>query len=691
MKKKKQSSKAKTQSSHSRLPKNALSKLDLGQAFAEYDHVRTNPDVVVQTPALRQALDSESSKLFFVGRRGTGKTTITIALARNNKRVLRIYPQIFSPLKSQLAGLDFSNTHTPGFRTLIAAFRLALHHQLLELLQRESWTAPQEFSEMFAAQRRRMPEFDFDLACVQYASDLLKPVREKDDKTWLKKLKKVQTFGHALADSASFPKNHLSIVIDKVDDAWDGSTESVIYLVALMHAALEVSSHIDWARVLVFLRENVFERVRASDTEFARLETCVLGLDWTRPQLREMLERRMNLPFNTRLAVDGTTWQHFFAQPDPAADMIFEYCQFRPRDVLTYCVFAIENAQLDSNLSIEITDLQAARKRFSDTRLKDLGDEYSDNFPRIDELLSRFYGLGNKYTYSGADAFIARLLADDRFTTLCQSWFYQHNTPEQFITLLYNIGFWGFEKQSGPQFRSMGPKSTTPPPIGSSSRLVIHPTYCPALELPKRVISNLDDTESFNKPGLLVDLPEGHSIIDYRKKLEELRDDLKSLPTGPAHYKKFEEIVGQIIRLCFFHWLLNVQEQSRTVDGCNIRDWIASNRAVDGFWETVRRQYSASQVLWECKNYEVLDSGAFHQISYYLTKEIGRFGIIAFRGERKKKSYYAHLRRISSEKDALVILLGQRDLEVFIRQAMGGKVKDSHIQTVFDETIREIS
>jgi len=47
-----------------RLAKDALSKINLGQSFAEYDPILLKPDVFVSTPALLSAADAS---------RGTGK------------------------------------------------------------------------------------------------------------------------------------------------------------------------------------------------------------------------------------------------------------------------------------------------------------------------------------------------------------------------------------------------------------------------------------------------------------------------------------------------------------------------------------------------------------------------------------------------------------------------------------------
>src|SRR3712207_9136293 len=79
-----------------------------------------------------------------------------------------------------------------------------------------------------------------------------------------------------------------------------------------------------------------------------------------------------------------------------------------------------------------------------------------------------------------------------------------------------------------------------------------------------------------------------------------------------------EEIVGGVIRLCFFAWLTNVEPKRREVSKTVIRDWIASNRASFGFWEMVRHRYHATQVVWECKNYRSEEHTSELQSRQYL-------------------------------------------------------------------------
>jgi hypothetical protein len=403
------------------------------------------------------------------------------------------------------------------------------------------------------------------------------------------------------------------------------------------------------------------------------------------------VERRLNRPFTTKLPLGGPTWDAFFEHPTEAKEMVLGYCHNRPRDVLIYCSYAIESAQSHRHGIIQIDDLQGARRRFSDNRLKDLGDEYSENYPQIATVLLRFYGLGRRFTLGAMEDFLERLLQDPEVKRLCATWIYEYSSVERFVRLLYNIGFVGLkEPRRGLFFRSLGPRDTTPPAITHRTDVVIHNSYWDALDLQDSLVKSLAQGESFHRVGLLTELPGGLDPLEYAERLDEILVRLDATPHGNKGASDFEDIVGEIIRMCFFRALENVESRVRDGEGRVIRDWIASNRATTGFWELVRVRYQATQIIWECKNYENLSADDFHQANYYMTQAIGKFLILTFRGE-VEKSYIEHIRRISSDKQGLVLPLTEKDLRVFVRQARNGKLKEDHIQDRYDKIVRSIS
>jgi hypothetical protein len=409
--------------------------------------------------------------------------------------------------------------------------------------------------------------------------------------------------------------------------------------------------------------------------------------------LLELVERRLGLPFNTRPPLGGPVWDHFFESTSGASsrEFVFDYCQDRPRDVLIYCGLAIESAQSQRHQIVAIEDLQAARTRFSEGRLKDLGDEYAENYPQIQLVLSRFYGLGTRFTMAGITAFIKKLLVDNDVKQFCSTWIYNYTAPEQFVQLLYGIGFLGIQDGDGARFRSVGAQTSTPPPITSKAIIEIHPSYVSALMLRDQVIGDLPEGKPLQDSGLIHDLPDAIDLTGYQERLAEVIANLASLPTGDASAAAFEDVVGEVIRLCFFKSLTNVEPRVRNSTGRVIRDWIASNRAMHGFWEMVRQRYGATQVVWECKNYEDLSADDFRQMTDYLGRDIGRFGVIAFRGDEIKNHYYEHIKRLADKTEGLVVLLKQRDLNVFLRQARSGKDREQHLTDIYDTTVRKIS
>jgi len=336
--------------------------------------------------------------------------------------------------------------------------------------------------------------------------------------------------------------------------------------------------------------------------------------------------------------------------------------------------------------------MQSARRRFSDNRLKELADEYSENYPHIATVLNSFFGLGSTITLNGLTAFIQKLIVDAEIQQHCH-WLFDNASPERFAELLYNIGFAGLEESGTISFRSSGSSGSKPPAITSSTRLVIHNTYATALNLQDVVIDGLADDVELRQSGIISDIPGAISSEEYFKRLVELQQSLTLIEPGTSDATAFEDFVGDVIRYCFFQWLGNVEAKSREVNGTQIRDWVASNTATGGFWEAMRQRHDALNVVWECKNYADLKAEDFHQANYYAGSMTGLV-IIAYRGTREtKKHYYQHIKEISRKHSgkAIVLLVNDQDLQTFIRQVLSGKFRDSHFRAIYDDTARAIS
>jgi hypothetical protein len=676
------------------LPKKALERVQIGQAFAEYDLIRNDPELFVSTPSTIAAMDTDGGSCFFIGRRGAGKTAIVYEIQRRHKRTISITPQIFDLLKLPLNNEAFSDTKQRPFKSLMHTMERTLLDEVLRMWSKDKTFDFRNAPTTITKERNLIEDCDFDQRIINLTEEIFDAYSKDQEKLWLRQINRSKELTAEVNALSAKSAPRYVILIDRLDESWDGSQSAIICLMALMHAAVRLTANTDALRPYIFIRENIYDRIRSLDNEFSRLETSVVFLDWTEKKLQELVERRLVRPFPTKPKLGGEAWDLFFEQIDGHSSVgnVMNLCQHRPRDVLMLTSYAIDAAIGNGNQKIAEDDLKSATKRYSTSRLKDLGDEFSENYPNISIVLEFFYGLGTEYSIVAIEDFIGKLIVNDKIRKYCDTWFYDYTVPYRFVELLYSIGFIGLKKKGKTAYKESGVDANAKLAIDTTAEIVIHPTYQPALNLQPILMQRIADDTIIRNEGLLEDLPENYKFDEYKAALQNTLDELKTLPDGSATASKFEEIVGNVIKLCFFRSLTNVQPKVRTHDGSSIRDWIASNRAVSGFWEVVRTKHGATQVVWECKNYADLQADDFHQVAYYFSNTFGNFGVIVCRSTEIKDTYLRHISNVANKNQSgQIIILTQRDLEVFLRQAIHGVFKESHLQDRYDFFVRSIS
>jgi hypothetical protein len=646
----------------------------------------------VATPASLVATQADNHKCFFVGRRGSGKTAITYHILSKNRRAISIAPQIFDLVKLPLSHEQFHDTRQRPFKSLVCAFERALLGELAKTwVSHKIWNFSESYPN-FNKERGLIEQCDFDTRVINLVEEIFTAFSNQNDKLWLRQIRRSEDLISEVSSIRNNANFDFVFLIDRLDESWDGSDSAIICLMALMHACVHLRAACASLRPYLFIRENIFSRIRKIDNEFSRLETSVVFLEWTDEKLTEFIERRCVRPLTAKPALGGEAWSVFFEDSSTfdSKREIFNYCQNRPRDVLTYVSFALELAVSRSHRRITSDDVKNACERFSTSKLKDLADEFSENYPNLQLVLELFYGLSTEYTVSAIENFIEKLLVDIKIGKYCGSWIYGVSQPQQFVGLLFSIGFIGLKEGKEWIYKSSGGDAATTPALCATTIICIHPAYHAALHLRLMVLPELSNDIILKSAGILEDLPQGVSFDDYHLKLKEMLDRLDHIVKGRDGAAEFEAFVGEVIKLCFFRVLTNSQARVRNHQGVVIRDWIVSNRATTGFWEVVRSKYGAVQVTWECKNYAELAADDFQQISYYMNNVSGKFVVVAYRAQELECSYFRHIERIAKDRNGMVLLLTEKDLRIFIRQAMKGKVKEDHINEIFDRTLRSV-
>jgi hypothetical protein len=243
-----------------------------------------------------------------------------------------------------LDATKLKDTRQPPVRALVACLRRALVDEILRFLSQRRLINLDDLPKELKGERNYIEAFDFDSRAYEFISDAFQILDNEDQKRYLRQINRAKEISRVTQDFCKdLPRIH--VLIDRLDDSWDGSDTAVVLLMAMMHACLELATIDPFCRPLLFVRENIFDRVRMIDTEFTRLETCVVSLDWTEEQLSELIERRLQRGMNTKPAL-GETWDFLFDLNGDASSrpVVFAFCQKRPRDIIRFCASAIEVA-----------------------------------------------------------------------------------------------------------------------------------------------------------------------------------------------------------------------------------------------------------------------------------------------------------------------------------------------------------
>lgn len=158
---------------------------------------------------------------------------------------------------------------------------------------------------------------------------------------------------------------------------------------------------------------------------------------------------------------------------------------------------------------------------------------------------------------------------------------------------------------------------------------------------------------------------------------------------GIKNWRDYEDICLSIIDYLFRKSFRNYTRfiQPRNENGLDIKDLIIPNRSQNPFWNEIRMDYSARNVVFEFKNYgKKIGKNQLVQTSNYLKKKTyGRFAIIFSRKGLSKNGQTEQLELLRDD-DKLIISLSDEDLIELIRQ----KSKGNNAEDVLEKLKTEL-
>jgi hypothetical protein len=250
-------------------------------------------------------------------------------------------------------------------------------------------------------------------------------------------------------------------------------------------------------KILVALRSDILERVvqETGDIGFQRekFEDYFVRLKWSAPQLRELVEKRIQLTFRRQYSGSRITFADIFSHKvngiEPF-DYMAERTLMRPRDIIVFVNECLKLAENRNEVTAKM--IRVAEREFSRIRRQAIENEWRSAFPSLPRLLEYVKNLrkptfdfqelcGKQAVEEFALPLVEKKVDFDPLHETSNKLLNGDCSPEEFIKqavgILYRVGAVGLKPN--PQERFYYSHIDQPimemAAIGPASRVRIHP------------------------------------------------------------------------------------------------------------------------------------------------------------------------------------------------------------------------
>jgi len=309
-----------------------------------------------------------------------------------------------------------------------------------------------------------------------------------------------QTFALVQESSELVLNKSLYILVDQVDDLWDSTKTGQDLIIGLLRSAKEVNDRLSFAKVIVFLRSDIFSHLRFHDSDKYRSHTELIT--WTTSNLKKLIALRIKQSTGIRGNTDSL-WEAVFPATVKGKDTLeylVKHTFMRPRDLIQLCNICRDAASNRDGQGIMAEDIIEAIPQYSDWKLQDLVSEYDVQYPFLERfLLSVFYN----YPYSQMKREDFKDLFEGQKPSFVKQYGSVYFEPtDTLLQVLYTIGFLGVFLNGKTLYASLGDKFILP----YARLLEIHPAFRKALNVSDREVEQAGIV--FDQRGQVV----GHQI-----------------------------------------------------------------------------------------------------------------------------------------------------------------------------------
>ena len=186
------------------------------------------------------------------------------------------------------------------------------------------------------------------------------------------------------------PQKKYYIVIDRLDENWVEEGLRYLLIRALIETVRDFRK-VRNAKIIISLRYDLIDRVirKTRDVGFQeeKYEALYYEINWTREQLIELLDRRIDRLVRQRYTTQRVTHSDLLPLINraPAIDYMLTRTLMRPRDIIMFFNACIRQASNDPKITPQT--LKEAEGEYSRQRLRSLADEWSADFPNLLECV----------------------------------------------------------------------------------------------------------------------------------------------------------------------------------------------------------------------------------------------------------------------------------------------------------------
>ena len=284
-------------------------------------------------------------------------------------------------------------------------------------------------------------------------------------------------------------RDRITVLIDRLDDAWDGTADSLRIISGAVRAARDFAMKYrpdlrTVPPVVVFLRSDLWDKCRFNDKN--KIPPDTVELAWSDDELADVIDLRIH----KSTSIDNRHgWDELFTtdrmrQGVTVRSYILKRTLGRPRDIVAFAIYAAQVSKSHGNRVIEKADVYEAEALYSAHVTRELADELTEHVKdkNFDTVLSVLRALK------------VRNFTPSKWVTESSLLGFTSSEATTNLTLLFESGVVGMLQSGG----AGGGRSTVyhfQEPLlkidGDKSLLQIHPAFTKELGLTEKYATSL--------------------------------------------------------------------------------------------------------------------------------------------------------------------------------------------------------